>query len=600
MLRIFAKMSISLLLAAAISHADDTTLSDPEQGLKTANLVFINGDYQKAFQLFDALAQRYPQDPRSSIFQFMAAKSLYKDNKCEKAMARFDRFINSFPSSRLLGEAHLFKGHCLYKDGDLMSAAQEYLAAIEIDSRGKAANLANENLTPLVSRGLTLTQLESLISDDAPQFMMPTLQFELAQRLYNSGRYRKSARVLRAYQRRYPDGKEARLVKQLLLQAREKSGGEIIIGLLAPLSGNYGQYGRSMVEGGKLALQYFNSDSLRLNLMVRDTQGDPILAAKMASALAEEEPLAVVGPLRSESAVSAAVALNDREIPMITPTASEPGLTSIGPNIFQISPSMDRIGRALADYAINELNIREFAIISPDDAGSLRISKAFSQAVYELGGEVISTTYYISGATDFKDQILPLREILIERISQQLAEGNIDSSQFFDPIKGELLPIDEWPVSLGGLFLPGYPDDLKLLVPQIGYHVIRTRFLGADGWDSEYLVREIKRYAANAVFATDFHLDTSDENWKRFANLYSAQYNHPPDKVAALSYDAMNLILEGIINGNITPDKLRQYLGNIKNYNGVSCRITFKGTGRANPGVAVYSIDGKKLTAVEE
>jgi len=360
-----------------------------------------------------------------------------------------------------------------------------------------------------------------------------------------------------------------------------------------------------MVEGARLAMKYLGDDTMKLELIVKDTQGDPVKAAKIAARLAREEPLAVVGPLRSESSVGAAVVLNEENIPMITPTASESGIASLGANIFQISPAIDRLGQAMASYAVNELGITEFAVISPDDAGGLAVSRAFIQTVYRLGGEVVSTSYYRPGETDFKQQIRPLREFLLMKTEEELVAGEIDSAAFIDDEKIDpeypdsivLIDREEWPVSLGGLFLPGYPDELELLIPQVRYHIIRPQFLGADGWDSEELIREVNRYVGNAVFATDFHAGSDEVNWVEFANVFSSEFNHPPDKVAALTFDAVALVFSGLRHGITDPEELREYLSGIEKYQGVSCMITFKGTGRANDEIRIYSINEGKVAS---
>jgi branched-chain amino acid transport system substrate-binding protein len=154
---------------------------------------------------------------------------------------------------------------------------------------------------------------------------------------------------------------------------------------------------------------------------------------------------------------------------------------------------------------------------------------------------------------------------------------------------------DDWPVNLDGLFLPGYADELKMLIPQVRYHVIRTRFLGSDGWDSPDLLREVKNYVENAAFVTDFHPLTGDSKWSKFTKSYQTAYGHAPDKAAATTYDAVQLILAGIANGNKSPEELRDYLSQIEDYNGVSTVITFKETDRANSEVGIYSSDGKRL-----
>jgi branched-chain amino acid transport system substrate-binding protein len=181
------------------------------------------------------------------------------------------------------------------------------------------------------------------------------------------------------------------------------------------------------------------------------------------------------------------------------------------------------------------------------------------------------------------------------RTENLLAAGRLDTADFWDSKKDTLMAKEDWPVRLDGVFLPGYLDDLKQLIPQVKYHVIRTKFLGGDGWDSEELLREVKPYVDGAVFATDFHTLSNESEWERFAKLFSRTYQHPPDKVAALTYDAVSLVISGIGAGGIDADAMREYLSQVRGFRGASGTITFKGSGRANNGVAIYSVEGKRL-----
>lgn len=595
-LRPFTRNLSLLILIPVIGLGQSQNPTDnPVDGFDNALVLYKNQQYMEAYRQFSILAEKFPDDRRNSIFNFMGAKSLYLAGNYDGAITLWEKFILNFAGSRYLAEARLFKGHALFKTGSLPGAANEYLLAADIDPKSDAARVARENLMPLAHRGLSMAELGKLISDNPGSSGAEVLEFTLAKREIESGHYRQGVRALKSFLDRHPGTRDFKQAKLLLENAAEKSEANMAIGLLAPFTGEYQDYGRSMIEGAKLALKGEGSETLRVELLTRDTAGNPILAAKIAAALSEEEPIAVVGPLRSESSISAAVVLNERGIPMITPTASETGLASIGPFIYQLSPSTEKIGQALARYAVRNLGIKEFAIISPDEAGGTKISNAFAEAIYELGGEVIFTSYYSPGSTDFKPQIMPVREILLARLVELLSSGTIDSSKFLDPKTHNPMPQDDWPVELGGLFLPGYVDDLKLLIPQVRYHVIHTRFLGSENWGSAELINEVKRYIDDAVYATDFHVDAADGKWQGFAEKFEASYGHPPDKVAALTYDAVELILRGIKEGNRNCDDMRQYLSSIEDYEGVSGAITFRGTGRANDNVTVYSIDGRKL-----
>jgi ABC-type branched-subunit amino acid transport system substrate-binding protein len=579
----------------AVSAQAQDYLADPASGLNIAMGNFQNGEYDLAYNRFLTLAKKYPDDKHNSIFRFMAAKSLYEAGTYGLSDSLWDDFIITFPGSLLLPEAHLFKGHCLYKLGRFYDASSEYLTSIEFDPKSKTAQIANDNFMPLARRGLTIEEQKDLGNNHPASPAIEPLEFEIAKREIDSGHYRRGIVALQAFMRRYPGSREFKQAKLLMDESQGKADKQISIGLLAPTSGGYQEFGRSMIEGARLAMKDYNNDNSKVELIIKDTGSDPIDAAKKALEMTDEEPLAVVGPLSSESAVSAAAIFNEHQIPMITPTASEAGLSSIGPYVFQISSSIEHIGEAVAKYAIKNLKLYNFAIIAPNDDDAIKVSNAFTEAVYRQGGEVIFTSYYPSGATDFKEQIMPLHDILVAKTEAQLAEGAVDSSIIFDPKTHEMLARDEWPVNLDGLFLPGYADGLKMLIPQVRYHVIRTHFLGSDSWDSPALLREVKPYIESAIFGADFHADQNDSGWRKFSDTYKSAYGHVPDKAAATTYDAVRLILDGIEAGNKTPEILRDYLSRIENYKGVSTNITFKETDRANNAVGIYSIDGKRL-----
>jgi len=603
-------VSMAAILAFAGLLSAQSYLDDPFGGMKKAMADYQSGDYGQAYEKFNSLTARYPLNGHQSVFRFMAAKSLYKAADYDSAIILFDRFVGDYSRSRYAPSAGLLKGHCYYRQGKMMDAASSYLAAFDLDHRNPDAQLALDNLKPLLQKGLSIWELKQLSGDYPASSLSEEIKFTLARRELQSGRHRSGIKSLESYLRSYPRGEYSEEARDMIKQYSEKAAGNQIIGLLAPVTGSFAEYGRAMVEGARLAMKNHGGDSAGVELLIKDTEGEAVIATKVAAKLTNEEPLAVVGPLRSESSVGVAVVLNSASIPLIAPTASENGIASLGVNVFQMSPAIEYLGQAMAAYAINKLGITEFAIISPDDFGGMAVSKAFAQTVYRLGGEVMSTSYYTVGATDFKQQIKPLRETLLMKTEEFLAAGEIDSSLYIkervrsiDPVYGdtlesiEMLESEDWPVMLGGLFLPGYPDDLKLLIPQIRYHIIRTRFLGADGWDSAELLREVSRYVGDAVFATDFHVGSDEARWVEFVGAFKAQYGREPDKVAGLTFDAVSLILEGLRSGADTPDKMRNYLSEVEGYQGVSCRVTFKGVGRANNEIRIYSVSGGKVAS---
>ncbi|MCD6161768.1 MAG: penicillin-binding protein activator [candidate division Zixibacteria bacterium] len=593
------KIILIFLVIVSVAYSQIQPES-PYEGLKQALYTYSLGRYNESYKQFKDLAEFYILDGHHTIFTFMAAKSLYKNREYEKARREFQRFINEYPSSSYIGAAYLYLGHIAYRENNLLSSAIKYLKANDINHKSKAGIIAANNLKPMLEKELSISDIESLVDNYPQAELADEIVFYLGKRHCDEARYKRAVRVFKKYIDNYPKGSYIDKVNKLYTEAVDKANAKITVGVLAPLTGSYADYGLNLVEGVKLVFDNALSiGNKKIELMVIDTYGSPVYATKAVKTLIQEEPVAIIGPLRSESAVGAAIVAGYSGIPLITPTASEKGITELGNNIYQISPSAEIIAAALAEYAMKDLGIKNFGIIAPGDFTGRQVSKAFSQKVYQLGGEVLSNTFYEIGQTDYSNQIKPLREILLMKTEEQLAMEEIDSTEYYDLDKEEWLEQDDWRVYLGGLFLPGYAEELSLLVPQIRYHVISTKYFGLDGWDSKALMNKIDRYIEGAVFATDYHPGSEGSAWDKFYIMYYQKYNREPGRVSALAYDAANLIKLAIQGGAYTPEGVNDFLSSLKNYNGASCIINFKSSNNANNAVSIYQIMDEDIVQIK-
>ena len=589
----------AVLLISSLTHGQRIP-SSPSEALYQALDIYSLGKYDEAYEKFKSFAEFYTLEGHHTIFKFMAAKSLYKGARLDQAKERFQRFIHDYPSSSYLGASYLFLGHIAYRESNSLGAAVNYIKAIDFRGDKMSAEIAAANLIPLLSRELTIEDLDYLADNYPRSDYAGEVVYYLGKRHYESSRYKRAVRTFEKYLENYTPGFHTAEVKQLYSKAREQAFKKLVIGVLAPSSGSYSDYGKEMVDG--ITLAFADSpkiDGKEIELLFIDTEGSPVQATKAVRSLAMEEPVVIIGPLRSESAVGAAIVSNFNNIPLITPTASEQGIAELGDHVYQVSPPAEDIATNLAEYAITDLGITEFGIIAPSDYTSREVARAFSQKVYQMGGEVLSATYYESGETDFSNQIKPLREKLLMKTEEQLAMELIDSTAYYNVDKEEWLEQEDWRVYLGGLFMPGYPDELKLLVPQVRYHVITTQYLGLDGWDSSRLMEDLERYIDGSIFATDYHPGRESDAWDEFIVKYYNKYEREPSRVSALSYDAAYLVRRALEVGATTAENVATYLDNVENYQGVSCRIDFKGTRHANNAVSIFKIYDGMLNRLE-
>ena len=127
------------------------------------------------------------------------------------------------------------------------------------------------------------------------------------------------------------------------------------------------------------------------------------------------------------------------------------------------------------------------------------------------------------------------------------------------------------------LYVPGYYQEVGMIVKQGREMGIEIPMAGGDGWDSAKLP-EIAGKAAlnNTYFSSLYSPDDDSALNKAFVSEYEKAYKVKPDVFAALAYDSALLVAEAIKNaGDTDPVKIAQSMAKINGFQGVSGTVTF-------------------------
>jgi len=123
------------------------------------------------------------------------------------------------------------------------------------------------------------------------------------------------------------------------------------------------------------------------------------------------------------------------------------------------------------------------------------------------------------------------------------------------------------------VFIPGYYQEVGLIVKQGRDLGMTQPFLGGDGWDSPKLVEIAGAEALNNTFFVN-HVATDDPGLADFSKAYKEKYGAQPDALAALGYDSANMLIKAFEDaGSTEPAKVRDALENMKGFQGVSGQI---------------------------
>jgi branched-chain amino acid transport system substrate-binding protein len=320
---------------------------------------------------------------------------------------------------------------------------------------------------------------------------------------------------------------------------------DVVVGGVAPLTGEAATFGVSTKNGYDLAVAEWNAKGgvlgKQVKLVFADDKGDPAEGATVFTKLIEQDKAcAILGTVMSKVSLAGAPICQAAKVPMIATASTNPKVTGVGNFVFRacfIDPFQGTVG---AKFAFDDLKAKKAACLF--DVGNdytKGLSEFFKAKFTALGGEVVGFEGHATGTSDFKAQ---LTKILA-------AKPDV-------------------------LYVSDYYADVAIIAKQARELGFKGPMVGGDGWDSPKLT-EIAGPAIEGCFFTN-HYAKEDKApiVQDFVKKYTAKYNAAPDALAALAYDATNIMLDAInragstdgaaIQGALVKTDLKVVTGQVK------------------------------------
>lgn len=378
---------------------------------------------------------------------------------------------------------------------------------------------------------------------------------------------------------------------QEALSALEGKASVPTVLVLAPMSGDFAEFGADAVKGVRLAFEKANLKG-KVNLRIADTRADAVEALRRArQAVAQDSVVAIVGPLMSapSAAVAAWLGSSHPKIPMLTPTATDAGISRMGPNIFQVNVSMDNLAMGIARYSVDCLGLREFAILSPIGDFGTAMTQSFKRAVESRGAVVVAVQEFEEGHPDYTTEFRKLRASRFEQLlhRKNIARGAKDLDAI--PAKDRRSFLQDSVFNIPGIFIPSSsPSDAGLIARQVAFHKLSGTLLGTSGWYGADLIDEGKKLVEGSYFSVAFTGEDPDGRFENFRSDYKSKWNEEPkaDKVSGLSYSAADIVFSLLVSGETN---LVGKIHSQKNFQGVYGNIRFEKGANAN--VRIMGVD---------
>ena len=331
------------------------------------------------------------------------------------------------------------------------------------------------------------------------------------------------------------------------LSAGPAAAQELVIGVIAPLTGGKAEQGAQFKEGAELAVADLNKAGgvlgRQIRLEILDDEGLPKNAVAAAQKLAATRGVVgVIGPSSTASSKAALPILERARIVAISPSASTASLVTEHKYMFLMSPAIPFYGPLVPRFGQQELGAKRIAIIKVKDDWGLGVSKATADYARANGMTVVAEVEYAQGDRDFKTHVTAVKDKNPDLIvlNTHYTEGAIITKQARE--LGITAPI----VAQGTNVYPQYVE------------IAGQAAEGAYGW-------------------VDFLASLNDPGVKRAVAKFQAAYGKPPLNYHITSYDGVLVIADAVKKVGNAEDReaIARTVGQLRDFPGLVGKVSY-------------------------
>lgn len=346
-----------------------------------------------------------------------------------------------------------------------------------------------------------------------------------------------------------------------------RRGGETIrIGVVGPMTGDGAQYGEMIRMGASMMMDAVNEaggiDGKMIELVFEDDKGEPKDAALVAQKLASDTTIvAVVGHFNSSCSKAGKPIYKQMKVIQLSPGSTNRDVCIGSDWTFRNVYRDDFQGYAIADYIKEKLGYTRVAVLYDNDDYGRGLKEFFTEKAEQLGLEIVREEAYNRDTQNFGPQLTNIRKE--------------------DP---EI-------IFISGLYTQG-----AMIMTQARNLGMETQFIGGDGLMSADLIKNGGDAVEGAYITCPFIPEMAGEMGRKFVEDFTEKYGEPPDAWAALTFDAVGIIIETIKEVGCDRQAIRDHVASMttkeKGYDGVSGLTIFDENGDCIKPMFVAIVEG--------
>lgn len=342
------------------------------------------------------------------------------------------------------------------------------------------------------------------------------------------------------------------------------------VGVVLPLSGRNAPVGQRALRGLEMGLGLHIPGS-GFKLAVMDSEGNPDSARRGVERLVKEDNvIAIVGSLLSKTAPAVAAKSDELGVPTVA-LSQRSGLTEIGSTVFRNSLTSGMQVRALVRTAMDNLGMKKFAILYPNDAYGVEFANIFWDEVLARGGQITAVQNYSTKETDFRLVVQRLVGTYFGEARQDEFNLRLKELQHSDKkrsvrqsnLENILPPITDF----DAIFIPDSVKAMGQISAMLSYNDVKNvKLMGTNLWNTKDVARRAGNFSNNLLFVDSLTPTAQDKS--RFVAEYKSLYNEDPSLIEVQAYDAGLILRQLIVAGADSREELTQKLSQLSRFPG--------------------------------
>jgi branched-chain amino acid transport system substrate-binding protein len=331
------------------------------------------------------------------------------------------------------------------------------------------------------------------------------------------------------------------------------TGGDILIGVNVPLSGDYAAAGVDIVNGAQLSAKAINDaggiNGQMIKIVSQDDACSAQVGAQAAQKLISQKVVAVAGGYCSGASLPALAQFHTAGIPFVMVGSTNPQLTEQGfAEAFRTIFRDDVQGPFVAKFIATYLKAKKVAVVDDSTTYAKGLADQTVIALKAAGVDVVYNNALTPGQSDYSS--------VLTKVAQTKPDV---------------------------FYYSGYFAEFGLLIKQAKAQGLKFQMMGGDA-NNDATVIKTAGTAAEGVLIDTAPLAQFLTSAQGYVTAYKAAYGSTPGPYSAYEYDAVGVIAAAIKKAGSTDSaKITASLHNLGDYAGITGTFHFDSKGDRKP-----------------